>query len=79
MQWIGRLWMPGVSWLLVGLGVLAGFCRADAGQTDPDSQPMVTARELVAGAIDLTRGMTSYAELSMIVHLPDARIPQAHI
>ncbi|MFP6837750.1 MAG: outer membrane lipoprotein-sorting protein [Pseudomonadales bacterium] len=71
MQWIGQLPMPGVSWLLVGLGVLAGFCRADAGQTDPDSQPMVTARELVAGAIDLTRGMTSYAELSMIIHRPD--------
>jgi hypothetical protein len=30
-----------------------------------------TARDLVAGALDLMRGKTSYAELSMIVHRPD--------
>jgi hypothetical protein len=28
-------------------------------------------RELVAGAIDLTRGQTSYAEMSMVVHRPE--------
>lgn len=39
---------------------------ADAGQG-----PDITARELVAGAIDLTRGRTSYAELSMTIHRPE--------
>ena len=33
--------------------------------------PPVTARELIAGAIDLTRGRTSYARMSMTVHRPD--------
>jgi hypothetical protein len=31
----------------------------------------VSARELIAGAIDLTRGRTSYARMSMLVHRPD--------
>jgi hypothetical protein len=30
-----------------------------------------TARELIAGVIDLTRGRTSYAEFSMVIHRPD--------
>lgn len=31
----------------------------------------ISARELIAGAIDLTRGRTSYSELSMTIHRPD--------
>jgi outer membrane lipoprotein-sorting protein len=30
-----------------------------------------TARELIAGAIDLTRGQSSYAELAMVIHRPE--------
>jgi hypothetical protein len=30
-----------------------------------------TARDLIAGVIDLTRGRTSYAELVMVIHRPD--------
>jgi outer membrane lipoprotein-sorting protein len=30
-----------------------------------------TAQELIAGVIDLTRGQTSYAEFSMVIHRPD--------
>jgi outer membrane lipoprotein-sorting protein len=30
-----------------------------------------TARDLIAGVIDLTRGHTSYAELAMVIHRPD--------
>ncbi|MFW6094471.1 MAG: outer membrane lipoprotein-sorting protein [Pseudomonadota bacterium] len=30
-----------------------------------------TARELVAGALDLMRGTTSYAEMEMVIHRPD--------
>jgi len=50
-------------WLIVGVigAPLAG--AADA--------PSPTAYELIAGAIDLTRGKTSYAELSMFIHRPD--------
>lgn len=33
--------------------------------------PALTARELVAAAIDQTRGRTSYAEMEMEVHRPD--------
>ena len=31
----------------------------------------MTAEELVAAAIDLTRGTSSYAEISMVIHRPD--------
>lgn len=37
----------------------------------PRTQPVTDARELIAGALDLTRGHTSYAELSMLIHRPD--------
>lgn len=30
-----------------------------------------SARDLIAGVIDLTRGQTSYAEFSMVIHRPD--------
>jgi outer membrane lipoprotein-sorting protein len=33
--------------------------------------PSPNARDLVAGAIDLTRGKTSYAEFSMVIHRPE--------
>jgi len=36
--------------------------------TEPEAQP--SARELVEAAIDLTRGVSSYAELSMTIHRP---------
>ena len=36
-----------------------------------DDVPEVTAESLVAGALDLVRGRTSYTELSMIIHRPD--------
>ena len=50
-------------WLFVGaIGTpLAGAAEA----------PTPTAYDLIAGAIDLTRGKTSYAEFSMIIHRPD--------
>lgn len=31
----------------------------------------VSARDLIAGVIDLTRGQTSYAEFAMVIHRPD--------
>lgn len=40
-------------------------------QGSPDPSQTPTAREIVAAAIDLTRGLTSYAELSMVIHRPD--------
>ena len=36
-----------------------------------DAGAGITAEELVAGALDLVRGRTSYTELSMIIHRPD--------
>ncbi|MFV2091277.1 MAG: outer membrane lipoprotein-sorting protein [Pseudomonadales bacterium] len=35
------------------------------------AEPEVTAESLIAGALDLVRGQTSYTELSMLVHRPD--------
>lgn len=40
--------------------------------TAATAPPNPTAKELVEGAIDLTRGVSSYAELKMTVHLPEA-------
>lgn len=50
----------------LGLATLAiAACCAGAFGAEP------TARELLAGAIDLTRGATSYAEFEMRIHRPD--------
>ncbi len=50
--------------MLVGLTLLTGF-GANA------AEPAPTASDLIAAMIDLTRGRTSYAELSMVIHRPD--------
>ncbi|MEJ2131989.1 MAG: hypothetical protein P8Y95_10300 [Gammaproteobacteria bacterium] len=46
--------------LALGLALIVPLAKAE-----------ITADELIAGAIDLTRGRTSYAELSMVIHRPD--------
>jgi len=54
--------------------LLCGLLCCGAGHADAAPSPAAdapTARDLVAGALDLMRGTTSYAELSMIVHRPD--------
>ncbi len=53
------------AWL-VGLVVLALPLLAEAASSE---EP--TAQELVAGALDLMRGRSSYAEMEMLVHRPD--------
>jgi outer membrane lipoprotein-sorting protein len=50
------------KWLLSASILVAGPAIA----MDPPS-----ARDLIAGVIDLTRGRTSYAEFSMVIHRPD--------
>ncbi len=68
----------GLPLLLVAMLASAGAIGAGApgadgpasGEAAPASAA-VSARELVAAAIDLTRGRTSYARLSMLVHRPD--------
>ena len=40
-------------------------------QEDAQQAEQPTARDLVAAAIDLTRGISSYAEMSMEIHRPD--------
>jgi hypothetical protein len=72
------------SWLLSGILLLfaaAGFaadaateaaeaCGAEEG-TEATVACAITAEELIAGALDLVRGRTSYTELSMVIHRPD--------
>ncbi len=71
MRLVGRFLVGAVPRLLIGLAVVAGPALADCGDAGAAGQPDVTARELVAGAIDLTRGTHSYTELSMIIHRPN--------
>ena len=78
-----RLWiesMPGaiartLSTMLPVVLLLATPVQADgsdAGESEIRAgEGEITARELVARAIDQTRGISSYAEFSMIVHRPD--------
>lgn len=58
--------------VVVSIVAVAGVAAAG---TDDESAvaepPEITARELVAAAIDLTRGTSSYAEMSMVIHRPD--------
>ncbi|MFX3657715.1 MAG: outer membrane lipoprotein-sorting protein [bacterium] len=51
-----------LRWSLAFLGLMAA---AGASAAEPD------ARTLVAGALDLVRGTTSYAEMTMIIQRPD--------
>jgi len=39
--------------------------------TSDAAQAEISAEDLVAGALDLVRGRTSYTELSMVIHRPD--------
>ncbi len=42
-----------------------------AGSAGAQNDQPLTARDLVAAAIDLTRGRSSYTEMSMVIHRPD--------
>jgi hypothetical protein len=62
---------------LLSLLLLVLLCMdsVQAADESPDArkaeaETAITARDLIAGALDLVRGQTSYAELSMIVHRP---------
>jgi outer membrane lipoprotein-sorting protein len=47
-------------------------CGAEEAASSPlDAEPMPDAHALLASVIDQTRGTTSYAELSMVIHRPD--------
>jgi len=57
--------------LLIAVGGNAVAAEnAVAAATAEQSAEHPSARELIAGAIDLTRGRTSYTEMSMLVHRP---------
>ena len=56
----------GTRWLLLMLLVAGG---AVADELKAPANP--TAYELVAGALDLVRGKSSYAKMEMLVHRPD--------
>lgn len=55
----------------VGADAEARPVTAAADDPEAAAEPEITAEELVAGALDLVRGRTSYAELSMVIHRPD--------
>lgn len=78
---------PGVAVILAASLLAAAFAAqpaGSAGATDakapgtkgPDAgptsaKPRVTARSLIEGALDLTRGMASHARMTMTIHRPD--------
>jgi len=55
---------------LIAMTALATL-GVSAGTTTPTVPDGVTAEDLIAGALDLVRGRTSYTELSMVVHRPE--------
>lgn len=71
-----RRWLAALT--VVWCGAVGAQAPADTGAGDGATdgggdnggQP-VTARQLIAGALDLVRGTTSYTELRMLIHRPD--------
>ncbi len=61
----------GAALCCVGILVAAAAFAQSARADDPQSDSTARARELIAAAIDLTRGRSSYVELDMIIHRPD--------
>ena len=63
----------GLKLLLGSALVICLTIASTSGQADTTEggTEEVTAEALIAGALDLVRGRTSYTELSMIVHRPD--------
>lgn len=61
--------------LLPGTGQAESMAGSAAANIEAQGVPTeaqgVSAEELIAGALDLVRGRTSYTELSMIIHRPD--------
>ncbi len=60
--------------LLPALAAAAGAkppAPAPEAETTETADPALDARALIAAAIDLTRGRTSYVSMSMLVHRPD--------
>jgi Outer membrane lipoprotein-sorting protein len=53
------------------IAIAIGLLATAAGRAAEPADPQQRARDLVAAAIDLTRGTTSYCELSMVIHRPD--------
>lgn len=61
-------------WLSIWLALLTLLLSsaAWAGAPEPAGQTgRPDARELIAGALDLVRGQTSYSEMTMLIHRPD--------
>lgn len=55
--------------LLFGLGLLGAATAL--GQSEASAEDGTTARALIEGALDLTRGISSYTEMAMTIHRPD--------
>lgn len=61
-----------LRWLPLLLLATGGSPHLQAEAAAPEAPPpALTARELIAAAIDQTRGRTSFAEMEMEVHRPD--------
>jgi outer membrane lipoprotein-sorting protein len=60
-----QVWLVAMLFVLGSATALADETAASEADAD------VTAEGLIAGALDLMRGITSYTEISMLVHRPD--------
>ena len=54
--------------ILSAMMLTASVANAETVAIESDN---MTARELIAGAVDQTRGVSSYAEFTMVIHRPD--------
>ncbi|HEY5646808.1 MAG TPA: hypothetical protein VIS76_12735, partial [Pseudomonadales bacterium] len=59
-----------VLWAAPLLGAVADSAVDEVAAAAPTAGA-ITAEALVAGALDLVRGRTSYAELTMVIHRPE--------
>ena len=54
--------------ILTAMMLTVSVANAETAAVESDN---MTARELIAGAVDQTRGISSYAEFTMVIHRPD--------
>ncbi|MGE0622185.1 MAG: outer membrane lipoprotein-sorting protein [Pseudomonadales bacterium] len=57
--------------LCLAMPVAAGIASEAADSVGAASGAAMTAEALVAGALDLVRGRTSYSEITMVIHRPE--------
>src|SRR5690242_18286675 len=70
-RFVARIGALAFACAVLGAAAEGGSTAGSKSDSTAAARNEPTAQELIAGAIDLTRGRTSYAEFSMVIHRPD--------